>query len=68
MLLSNVSYKILVGNSSRNTPLGRSRQRSKNNSTVFRYIEYDMWTGFTWLRVGNNDGALVNAVMNLRLA
>jgi len=26
-----------------------------------------LWTGLIWLRIGTGDGALVSAVMNLRV-
>jgi hypothetical protein len=32
-----------------------------------REIGWGVWSGFTWLRIGTVGGAVVNAVMNLRV-
>jgi hypothetical protein len=30
-------------------------------------IRWEVWIGFTWLRIGANEQALVNTVMNLQV-
>ena len=34
---------------------------------IFRMWDVGVWTGSSWLRIGTGGGALVNAVMNLRV-
>jgi hypothetical protein len=34
---------------------------------IFRKWNVGAWTGLSWLRIGTGGGALVNAVMNLRI-
>ena len=59
-------YRVLVGKLEGKRPLGRSRRRWEDN------IKMDLqevgWTGLMWLRTGiGGAGAVVNAVMNLRV-
>jgi hypothetical protein len=63
------AYKILVGKSEGKRPLGRSRHRSVD------HIKMDLketgWSGMDWIdvpHVGDQWRALVNTVMNLRVA
>jgi hypothetical protein len=34
---------------------------------IFRKWDVGVWTGSSWLRVGIGGGALMNAVMNIRV-
>jgi hypothetical protein len=61
------AYRILVGNPEVKRPLGRPRRKRVDN------IKMDLreigWGGIdrTWLRIGTNEGALLNTVMNIRV-
>jgi hypothetical protein len=35
---------------------------------IFRKWDVGVWTGSSWLRIRTGGGALVNAVMNLRVS
>jgi hypothetical protein len=55
------SYKILVVKSEGKRVLGGLRHRLKS---VFKKQGGRVWTGSTWLRVGNQWQALVNMIVN----
>jgi hypothetical protein len=52
-------YRVLVGNPEGKRPLGRPRRRLENGSkwTLWRLVG-GLWSGFTWLRIGNFGGLL----------
>jgi hypothetical protein len=58
-------YKVLVGKPEGRRPLGRPRRRWEWMN--FREIGLGVWIGFDWLRTGAGGGAVVSAVMNLRV-
>jgi hypothetical protein len=64
-------YRVSVGKSEGKRPLGRPRRRWEDGIKMdLREIGWGggVWSGFTWLRIGIvGGGALVNAVMNLRV-
>jgi hypothetical protein len=60
------AYRILVGRAEGRRPLGRPRRRCEDNIKIdLQEVGWGAWTGVIWLRIGT--GALVNAVMNLRV-
>jgi hypothetical protein len=62
------AYRILVGNPEEKSPLGRPRRRWVNNINMdLREIGWNVEIGSIWLRIGTSGGALVKAVMNLRV-
>jgi hypothetical protein len=56
----------LVGRPEGRRPLGRPRRRWEDNIKM-DLREIGLWIGFIGLRIGTG-GALVNTVMNLRVA
>jgi hypothetical protein len=53
------AYRILVGNPAGKRPLGRPRRRWVDNIKIdLRDIEWDVWTGSIWLRIGTSGGLL----------
>jgi hypothetical protein len=41
-------------------PPGRIKLRRKNNiKGILKYYDVEMWTGFTWLRIGSSGGLLL---------
>jgi hypothetical protein len=50
-------YKVLVGKTEGKGPLERPRRRWENGIKMdLREIGLGMWSGFTWLRIGNVAG------------
>jgi hypothetical protein len=47
--------------------LERPKRSWMYNKLDLREIEWAVWTELIWLRIGTSGGALVNAVMNLRI-
>ena len=48
--------------------LGRHRRRCEDNIKIdLQEVGWGEWTGLIWLTIGTGGGALVNAVMDLRL-
>jgi hypothetical protein len=50
--------KVLVANSERNRPLGRSRRRWEDEIRMDRGEMGWGWTGFDWLRIGTGGELL----------
>jgi hypothetical protein len=49
----------LVGRSDGRTPLGRPRRRCENNTKMdLQALEWGVWTGLIWLRIGTGGGLL----------
>jgi hypothetical protein len=58
----------LVGKPDGKRPLGRPRRKwNDDTETDLKKLVWRVWTGLIWLRPGKEFGALVNAVMNLRV-
>jgi len=52
-------YKVLVGKPESKRPFGRRRRRWEDNSKMaFRKWDVGVWTGSSWLRIGNGGGHL----------
>jgi hypothetical protein len=61
-------YRVLVEKPQAKRPLGRPRRRWEDGMKMdLREIFGGVLSGFTWLRIGIVGGAVVNAVMNLRV-
>jgi hypothetical protein len=53
------AYRILVGKPEAKRPLGRPRRRWVDNITMdLGEIEWDVWIGLKWLRIGTSGGLL----------
>jgi hypothetical protein len=53
------AYRILVGKPEGKRPLGRPRRRWVDNIKMdLREIEWDVWIGLIWLRIGTSGGLL----------
>jgi hypothetical protein len=62
------AYRVLVGKAEGKRPLGISSRRWEDNIKMdLQEVGWGAWTGLLWLRKGTGCGALVNAVMNLRV-
>jgi len=62
------AYGVLVGKPEGKRPLGRPGRRWVGNIIIYvQEVGCGVWTGSSWLRIGTAGGALVNAVMNLRV-
>jgi len=62
-------YRVLVGKSEGNRPLGRPRRRWKDNIKMYLQ-EVGLWGGMDTIDLAQDKDrwrALVNAVMNLRV-
>jgi hypothetical protein len=52
-------YKILVGKPEGKRPLGRPKRRWETGIKVdLREISWEVWSGFSWLRVATGGGLL----------
>jgi hypothetical protein len=52
-------YRLLVGKPEGKRPLERTRHRWEDGTWMnLREIGWGVWSGFTWLRIGNDDGLL----------
>jgi hypothetical protein len=52
-------HRVLVGKPERKRPLGRPRRRWEYNIKVdLRKLEWVVWTGWCWLRIGTRGGHL----------
>jgi len=52
-------YRFLVGKPEEKRPLGRHRHRWEDDIKMdLQEVEYETWTGSSWLRVGTGDGHL----------
>jgi hypothetical protein len=55
---SNV-YSVVVGKPEGKIPLERPRRRWENGIKMdLRETDWDVWSGFTWLRIGTSGGLL----------
>jgi hypothetical protein len=53
------AYKILVGRPEGRRPLGRPRCRWDDNIKMdLQEVEWGVWTGLIWLRIGTGGGLL----------
>jgi hypothetical protein len=52
-------YRVLMGKSEGQRPLGRPRRRWEDNIKMdFQEVEWGTWTGLIWLRMGTGGGHL----------
>jgi hypothetical protein len=52
-------YGVLVGKPNGKIPLGRPRRRWEDNiKTNLQEVEWGVWTGSSWLRIGTGGGLL----------
>jgi hypothetical protein len=52
-------YKVLVGKPEGKRPLGRPTRRWGDGITMdLREIDWGVWIGFDWLRIGTGGGLL----------
>ena len=52
-------YRVLVGKTEGNRPLGRPRRRWEDNIKMgLQEVECGVWTGSIWLRIGTGGGQL----------
>jgi hypothetical protein len=52
-------YKVFVGKPEGKRPLGRPRCRRENGIRMdFREIDWGVWIGFDWLRIGTGGKLL----------
>jgi len=52
-------YRVLVGKPEGKSPLGRPRRRWEDNiKWIFSKWDVDVWTGWSWLRIGTGCGHL----------
>ena len=49
-------YRVLVGKPEGKRPLGRPRLRWEDNIEIFRNWDVEVWTGSSWLRIGQVAG------------
>jgi hypothetical protein len=53
------AYRVLVKKPEEKRPLGRPRRRWKYSIGMdLEEIGWGVWTGFIWLRTGNNGGVM----------
>jgi hypothetical protein len=58
----------LVGKYEGKRPLEIPRRRWEDDIKInLKGIWLGLWTGFVWLRIGTDGGAVVNEAMNLRV-
>jgi hypothetical protein len=51
------AYRVLVGKSEGKRPIGRPRRRWEDNIEMdIQEVEWGTWTGFIWLRIGQEAG------------
>ena len=68
MAIHTHTHMVLVGKPEVKRPLGRPRGRWEDNIKMdIQEVDVGAWTRSTWLRIQTGGGALVNAVMNLRV-
>jgi hypothetical protein len=58
-------YRVLVGKPEGNIPLGRPRLRWED--TIRMDLQEVVYGGMDWIGLAQDRGAIVNAVMNLRV-
>jgi len=52
-------YRVLLGKSEGKRALGRPRLRWEDNGKMdLQDVEYGLWTGSSWLRIGTGGGHL----------